>query len=81
MLCSIIDDLWNKAELNRCRSVFALVPHMIEHSLADHIQLVEKIENNDLEAAIDVLKQHKNYSRVNLLESLEKLDAQKAAQH
>jgi len=80
MLCNIIDDLWNKGELNRCRSVFALVPNMAEHSLVDHIKLVEKIENKDLEAAIDILKQHKNYSRVNLLESLEKLDAQKAAQ-
>ncbi len=79
MLCSLIDDLWNKAELNRCRSVFALVPHMAEHSLQDHINLVEKIENKDLEAAIDILKQHKNYSRVKLLESLEKLDAQNAA--
>ena len=79
MLCDMIDDLWNKAELNRCRSVFTLVPHMVEHSLHEHIQLVEKIENKDFEAAIDILKQHKNYSRVKLLESLEKQDAQNAA--
>jgi DNA-binding GntR family transcriptional regulator len=79
MLCVLIDDLWNKAELNRCRSVFALVPNMAEHSLADHISLVEKIENNDLEAAIEVLKKHKNYSRVKLLDSLEKLDALNSA--
>jgi DNA-binding GntR family transcriptional regulator len=79
MLCDMIDDLWNKAELNRCRSVFALVPHMVEHSLQDHINLVEKIENKNLEAAVDILKQHKNYSRVKLLESLEKQDAQNAA--
>ena len=79
MLCAMIDDLWNKAELNRCRSVFALVPNMAEHSLADHVNIVEMIEKKDLKSAIDVLKMHKNYSRVMLLESLEKLDAQKAA--
>jgi len=76
MLCALIDDLWNKAELNRCRSVFALVPNMAEHSFGEHISLVEKIEKQDTEAALDVLKKHKNYSRVKLLESLEKLDAQ-----
>ena len=77
MLCALIDDLWNKAELNRCRSVFALVPHMAEHSFAEHLILVEKIEKKDSEAALVVLKKHKNYSRVKLLESLEKLDGQK----
>lgn len=81
MLCAMIDDLWNKAELNRCRSVFVLVPNMVEHSLLDHINLVEKIENKDLEVAIEVLKKHKNYSHVKLLESLEKLDAQKSTDY
>jgi len=76
MLCSMIDDLWNKAELNRCRSVFALVPNMAEHSLAEHRELVEAIEKKDLELALAILREHKNYSRVNLLASLEKLDAQ-----
>lgn len=80
MLCSLIDDLWNKAELNRCRSVFALVPNMAEHSLSEHVSLVEKIERKDLNAALEILKKHKNYSRVMLLESLEKLDSQNALQ-
>jgi DNA-binding GntR family transcriptional regulator len=74
MLCGLIDDLWNKAELNRARSVFSLVPHMAEHSFQDHIQLVELVEQRDVEAAIQVLQNHKNYSRVNLLAALEKQD-------
>jgi DNA-binding GntR family transcriptional regulator len=75
ILCDLITDLWNKAELNRSRSVFSLVPNMAEHSLKDHIQLLECIEKKEVEAAVEVLKNHKNYSRVKLLESLEKLDA------
>lgn len=74
MLCDLIKDLWNKAELNRCRSVFSLVPNMAEHSLTEHVQLLDLIEKKDIEAAIDVLKKHKNYSRVKLLEALENLD-------
>jgi DNA-binding GntR family transcriptional regulator len=75
MLCDLINDLWNKAELNRCRSVFTLVPNMADHSINDHLQLIELIEKKDIQAAVEVLKMHKNYSRVKLLETLEKLDA------
>jgi DNA-binding GntR family transcriptional regulator len=79
MLCDIIDDLWNKAELNRCRSVFYLVPNMAEHSFEEHLVLLESIENRDVEAALENLRKHKNYSRVKLLESLESLDNQEPA--
>jgi len=75
MLCDLIKDLWNKAELNRCRSVFYLVPKMAEHSLSEHIELLDLIEKKDIEGALAVLKKHKNYSRVKLLEALEKQDA------
>ncbi len=75
MLCEMINDLWNKAELNRCRSVFSLVPNMAEHSLSDHVQILDLIEKKDTEAAVEVLKSHKNYSRVKLLEALENLGA------
>lgn len=76
LLIAMIDDLWNKAELNRCRSVFYLVPNMAEHSFKEHLALVESLENKDVEAALEILRGHKNYSRVKLLESLESLDEQ-----
>jgi DNA-binding GntR family transcriptional regulator len=73
MLCAMIDDLWNKAELNRCRSVFSLVPNMAQHSNAEHIELVEMVERRDIPMALEILHKHKHYSRVKLLEALEKL--------
>jgi DNA-binding GntR family transcriptional regulator len=79
LLIMMIDDLWNKAELNRCRSVFYLVPNMAEHSFEEHLVLLESIENRDVEAALENLRKHKNYSRVKLLESLESLDNQEPA--
>jgi DNA-binding GntR family transcriptional regulator len=79
LLVMMIDDLWNKAELNRCRSVFYLVPNMAAHSFEEHLSLLESIENRDIEAALENLRKHKNYSRVKLLESLESLDAQSVA--
>ncbi|MCJ7695737.1 MAG: GntR family transcriptional regulator [Anaerolineaceae bacterium] len=79
LLTMMIDDLWNKAELNRCRSVFTLVPHMAAHSFEEHLVLLENIEKRDFDAALKNLREHKNYSRVKLLESLESLDAQEPA--
>lgn len=79
LLMTMIDDLWNKAELNRCRSVFSLVPNMAEHSFEEHLALLESIENRDVEAALENLRKHKHYSRVKLLESLESLDNQEPA--
>lgn len=73
MLWDMIRDLWNKAELNRCRSVFSLVPNMPEHSQKEHRELLRLIAEKKTEEAIEVLKWHKNYSRVKLLEALEKL--------
>ena len=75
MLCDMINDLWNKAELNRCRSVFALVPHMAEHSQSEHIEMLNLIENKDVEAVIEVLSRHKNYSRGKLFQTLEKIES------
>lgn len=74
MLCDIIDDLWNKAELNRCRSVFHLVPNMMEHSQVDHRILLDLLEQKKTDEAISILNKHKNYSREKLLEALEKID-------
>jgi len=79
LLISMIDDLWNKAELNRCRSVFYLVPNMAEHSFEEHLALLESLENKDVDASLEILRRHKNYSRVKLLESLESLDEQAPA--
>ena len=79
LLLMMIDDLWNKAELNRCRSVFSLVPNMAAHSFEEHLALLESIETRDVEAALENLRKHKHYSRVKLLESLETLDAQEPA--
>jgi len=75
MLCDMIDDLWNKAELNRSRSVFHIVPNMMEHSQQEHVLLLELIEQKKTEEALSILNRHKNYSRVKLLEALEKIGA------
>jgi len=75
MLCDMINDLWNKAELNRCRSVFHLVPNMMAHSQADHRTILDLIEQKKTEEAVEILNKHKNYSRVKLLEALEKIGA------
>jgi len=75
LLCDMISDLWNKAELNRCRSVFALVPNMMEHSQKEHREILQLVAEQKIDEAIEVLKKHKNYSKVKLIEALEKLDA------
>lgn len=76
MLCDMINDLWNKAELNRCRSVFWLVPNMLPHSHQEHKQLVELIAQKNTSEAIALLRRHKAYSRDHLLEALEKDSAE-----
>ena len=73
MLNDIIEDLWNKSELNRARSVFVLVPNMMNYSLEDHINLVNLIEQGKTQEAIELLRKHKNFSRVKLLEEMEKI--------
>jgi DNA-binding GntR family transcriptional regulator len=75
MLCDMISDLWNKAELNRCRSVFSLVPNMLEHSQTEHREILNLIAQKKIDEAIMVLQRHKNYSKVKLLEALEKQGA------
>lgn len=75
VLCEMINDLWNKAELNRSRSVFFLVPNMMEHSQREHREIIDLIEQKKIEEAVAVLNKHKNYSRVKLLEALEKIGA------
>ena len=73
MLNDIIEDLWNKSELNRARSVFVLVPNMMNYSLKDHIDLATLIEQGKTQEAVELLKKHKNFSRVKLLEEMEKI--------
>jgi DNA-binding GntR family transcriptional regulator len=75
MLNDMICDLWNKAELNRCRSVFSLVPNMTEHSQVEHHELLKMIAAKKMEEAVEVLRRHKNYSKVKLLEALEEQGA------
>ncbi len=79
LLTMMIEDLWNKAELNRSRSVFNLVPNMAAHSFEEHLALLASIENKDFDAALKNLRDHKNFSRAKLLESLEALDSQETA--
>ncbi len=71
LLYELIDDLWNKAELNRSRSVFSLVHNMAEHSQEDHQQLLDLIEQKKVEEAIEFLRKHRAYSREKLLEQIQ----------
>ncbi len=70
MLCELIDDLWNKAELNRSRSVFSLVQNMAQHSQFDHEKLLDLIEEKKVDEAIEALHFHRIYSRDRLLEKI-----------
>jgi len=70
MLSDLIDDLWNKAELNRSRSVFSIVQNMAEHSQEDHEKLLDAIEQKDTEKAIELLRLHREYSKNKLLEKI-----------
>jgi DNA-binding GntR family transcriptional regulator len=70
LLYDLIDDLWNKAELNRSRSVFSLVQNMAEHSQGDHARLLDLIEAKKVDDAIEALRQHRLYSRNKLLEKI-----------
>jgi len=68
LLCDLIDDLWNKAELNRSRSVFSLVQNMAEHSQDDHEHILDLIEQNRIDETIEAMRVHREYSRKKLLE-------------
>lgn len=70
LLYDLIDDLWNKAELNRSRSVFSLVQNMAEHSQFDHQKLLDLIEAKDVDEALVALHYHRIYSRDKLLEKI-----------
>lgn len=71
LLYELIDDLWNKAELNRSRSVFSLVHNMAEHSQEDHTKLLDLIEQKKTDKAIEFLRKHRAYSRQKLLEQIQ----------
>ena len=68
LLYDLIDDLWNKAELNRSRSVFILVKDMAQHSQKDHETLLNLIDSKKVDEAIHFLNRHRAYSRKKLLE-------------
>lgn len=68
LLLDLIDDLWNKAELNRSRSVFSLVQNMAEHSQDDHEQILDLIEQHRVDDTIEAMRLHREYSRKKLLE-------------
>jgi DNA-binding GntR family transcriptional regulator len=71
LLYELIDDLWNKAELNRSRSVFSLVHNMAEHSQEDHQKLLDLVEQKKTDEAIEFLRKHRAYSRKKLLEQIQ----------
>lgn len=68
LLFDLIEDLWNKAELNRSRTVFILVKDMAEHSKKDHEILLNLIEAKKIDEAIQSLHDHREYSRKKLLD-------------
>ena len=70
LLYDLIDDLWNKAELNRSRSVFSLVQNMAVHSQFDHQKLLDLISEKKIDEAIVALHYHRIYSRDKLLEKI-----------
>lgn len=51
---------------------------MADHSFEEHKELLNAIRIKDIELALNILRGHKNYSRINLLKSLEKHDKEMA---
>jgi DNA-binding GntR family transcriptional regulator len=62
-LRQMIADLWDKADINKFRAMFDLVPDLAGHTQADHIRLLELIETGQVEEAVKLMEAHKTYSR------------------
>jgi len=69
ILCNMIEDLWDKSELNRSRSVFTLYPELTAHSFEDHCLLLRFIEEKNIDEAMRIHKQHRDFSYNRLKET------------
>lgn len=74
-LRQMIADLWNMADINRYHAMFDLVPEMAAHAQAEHEQLLHFIETQQVEAAVNLVEAHKEYSRKCFLIAFENLKA------
>jgi DNA-binding GntR family transcriptional regulator len=72
-LRQMITELWNQADINRYRAMFDLVPEMAGHAQAEHEQLLHLIETRQVEAAVELVAAHKEYSRQCFLLAFENL--------
>jgi DNA-binding GntR family transcriptional regulator len=66
-LRQMIQDLWDKADINRYRAIFDLVPEMARHAQDDHARLLQLIETRKVDEAVKLVEAHKLYSRRSFL--------------
>jgi DNA-binding GntR family transcriptional regulator len=70
LLQQMIRDLWNKTDLHRSRSMFALVPGLSQHSHRDHLELLRLIEAGDCDGAAELIQLHKTRARERFIETI-----------
>lgn len=66
LLVQMIKDLWDKADIQRSRTVFVLVPGLAATSHQEHLQLLKYIQKKQTKEATDLLRRHKLRSRARL---------------
>ncbi len=69
LLVQMIKDLWDKADIQRSRTVFVLVPGLAATSHQEHQQLLQHIEKRQTKEATDLLRRHKLRSRARLFDA------------
>lgn len=74
LLKQMIQDLWDNSDRFRSRTMFGLVPNLASQSQEDHYRLLELIKSGDVEAAVDLMKAHKDRSRELFLQQLREED-------
>lgn len=69
LLRQMIKDLWDKADIQRSRTIFVLVPGLAKTSHQEHLELVKCIEKKQAKAAAHLLRRHKTRARLMLVDA------------
>lgn len=69
LLNQMIKDLWNNTDRYRSRSVFILVPDLVEQSYEDHLRMIELLEADDINGVMQLSITHKQRATEKVLEA------------
>jgi DNA-binding GntR family transcriptional regulator len=73
-LRQMIADLWTKVDINQYRSMYDLVPDLARHTQEDHVRLLHLIETQQVNEAVQLMEEHKRYSRNGFLTTFSYLE-------